>query len=459
MRFFARTAAIAAVFFAARQAFAGGTVGRDGLPMLAGDLSIANSVVHGNAHMLTLGDSILFNIEPAYVRDWHPDRWSGVVLGQNFAHWTANVQNPSISSVTLRTTRDAETTGAGPAGLLPVVPNAQAEYVFNGTAAPSTDSSPQTLASRFYEIGMDSSYLGPAAAWANTNGGTVNITPLLFANPNGAATGTVAMSVRGNSLDTPLAVTPLNPNAATPTVTGPTVTVPAETWESGKSLAVDFRVAAGAAPAAGSNLVIGGVRFSNGGPGFQLACASAGGYWVDDFINDTATPVSTLQQYLNLTDSDVALVALGTNGMGIESKGEFKANLQTLIDRYRSAKPDMKFILMTTYDVVDPAAGANTVTQQQEYNQDMYELAMSNPGVMFLNQYDATPDWTTLNAGGYFADGRHPSDLGIDYFAGVQWNLMTQAAAASVPEPGTAGAAILLAGMAMRGRRRRRIVI
>lgn len=447
-----RAAAVMAVALCARLASADVPVGRDGLPLYAGDLSVANDVVNGNAHLMTIGDSITFDITPRYAFDWHPKAWSGVVIGPNFPAGEYKLPESSVSSFTVRTTRSAP----GPAGLAPVVPSAQVEYVFSGSAAPAIDSDPKTLANRFYELGLDPSSLGPAANWANAGSGNVTLTPLIYANPNGAAAGTTAMSVRVNSLDTPAALLPLNGTAATPTLVGPSVTIPAQTWDTGRYLAVDFRVAAGAAPAAGSNLTIAGVRISSGGPGLQLAATAQGGYRIEDFLNDQATPLSTLQQYVTLTDSNVALVAIGVNGLGVESSADFKTNLQALIDRYRAARPDMKFVLMTTYDIVNPSQTFNTPQQQMDYNQDMLDVARGNAGVMFMNEYGATPDWATLNSSGLLADGTHPNDAGADYFANAQWGLLSQAAAASTPEPGTVGLVMLAAGgMALRRGRRK----
>src|SRR6201999_1002844 len=46
-----------------------------GLPLFAGDSSVANFLVHGNAHVLAVGDSITLDVQGSYAREWTPDHW------------------------------------------------------------------------------------------------------------------------------------------------------------------------------------------------------------------------------------------------------------------------------------------------------------------------------------------------------------------------------------------------
>jgi lysophospholipase L1-like esterase len=326
------------------------------------------------------------------------------------------------------------------------------EIVFNGTAGPATDSTPQSLAGRFYELGLDGG-LGGATAFANQLSGNVTLTPLIYANDKGAAANTVSMTVRMGE-QTILGNLALNPNTVgAPVVVGPSITIPKSPWTPGNYLTADFRVNAGAAPANGSNLTLAGLRISDGGSGLQVTNTPWSGAKVEDYINDTISPLQNLQQLVALTDSDTAFVALSTNDLGVDDGATFKAHMQQLIDRYRSVKPGMKFVLATTYDTNrQDAKEADGTLREVAFNTAMDELATENTGVLFINMYDRAGEWASFKDQ-YLADGIHPNQAGSDYFAGLQWDLLSQAA--SVPEPALAGAAFFACLLLHRRRARR----
>ena len=156
------------------------------LPYVSGDYSIANQIIHGNANVLLIGDSIATDIAPSYFSEWKVDRWSGVVLGPNLGGDQFTLSSSLVSSAVSRNGRSA----AGPAGISTSAPGLENEYVFNGTTASSN-----WLSNRFYEFAIDPTMGGPFAM-TNQSTGQLTFTPLVYGNSNGVADGTVTMTVK-----------------------------------------------------------------------------------------------------------------------------------------------------------------------------------------------------------------------------------------------------------------------
>src|SRR5262249_30355334 len=62
--------------------WASGEVRAD-LPLIAGNFSIARKFLHGDAHVLVLGDSEQSGLIGLYPSTWQVDKWSGIVAGPN----------------------------------------------------------------------------------------------------------------------------------------------------------------------------------------------------------------------------------------------------------------------------------------------------------------------------------------------------------------------------------------
>jgi lysophospholipase L1-like esterase len=285
--------------------------------------------------------------------------------------------------------------------------------------------------------------------WASTNQGSITFTAITYANSNGVADGKAEMVIRADN--TALQHVALNGNtSATNQLIGTSYTVPATAYAQG--LAADFKLLPSAAPAAGSNLLIAGVRVSNGQSGLQLASIAQGGHNATYYADTASGSDADLAQYLTLTDSNVAMIELGVNDYETEDSATFKQNVLTMIGRYRAARPGMKVVLISAYDEArgDMLDSDGVTPLKVAYDQALYQIATEQPGVLFLNQYDAAGSYAFLNAN-YLGDGLHPNAAGGDYFANEQWGLVSNAAAAvAAPEPSgvvmlcTVGAGALL---------------
>jgi hypothetical protein len=422
------------------------------LPLVSGNMEIAHKFLHGDAHVLLLGDSIQNGMIGAYPKFWKVDKWSGQVVGPNLGTsfagntgaFTIELNNPSPAFVGANFTY---TPDGAPPGLAGFAPGAVQYVTFYPAQAPASGN---LLGNRFYEAGLSAGQedIYAPGKWADVSGGTMHVDVLLYANPQGLASGAV-LDVRSNSDTTPDVSIPLSAQSATPGIVKFSGSFQRHTWDAPRSTAGAFRILPGVTPPQGSNLPILGVRYSTGEPGFQFANIAWGGKGIDYYLDPANTTDKNLKDYLDGTDSNMALIWLGQNDSGKYTPAQWKQKVQQLIGRYKTARPDMDFVLVSTYDTHADPTMPNDLAG---YAQALYEIAQSDPDVLFLNLFKAAGDFSFLNAN-YLEDHVHPSLAGIDYFAGKTQELLALADT-QVPEPGalagSAGAALLLC------RRRRR---
>ena len=78
-------------------------------------------------------------------------------------------------------------------------------------------------------------------------------------------------------------------------------------------------------------------------------------------------------------------------------------------------------------------------------------MSQSDPDVLFLNLHEAAGEFSFLDAN-YLADGVHPNEAGLTYFA-VKTQELLELAESRVPEPG--GVVRVVAALWGLGRRRK----
>jgi hypothetical protein len=246
-----------------------------------------------------------------------------------------------------------------------------------------------------------------------------------------------------NSLTTPVLTIPLNAQSSESKIVKLSGSFPAEPWEPNRLLAGEFRIVPGATPPAGSNLPLLGMRIHTGEQGFQLANIAWGGKGIDYFLDPAHTTDKNLADYIAATDSNMALIWLGQNDSSRYQPAVWKQKVEQLVARYKAARPDMDFVLVSSYDTGAPNLAG--------YAQALHEIAQSDPDVLFLNLYEAAGEFSFLDAN-YLADHIHPNVSGLTYFAQKTQELL-ELAESQVPEPGAVvGGILALWGV---GRRRR----
>ncbi len=416
------------------------------LPRFAGNFDIADQIVHRDARMVMLGDSIQNQMGHYYLSTWQPDRVSGQVVSGSFAQSfgsgdvAANVfishSHPWLDRV-YRRSPDAP---AAPDGTTAISPGATLHPIFKaGTAGTVTNQ----LSNRVLDAHLASNQ---AAVYADGNwaqGKPVTFSALAYANPGAQASGLRFNLWTGNGTSpAPLATVPVLGYAATPEYRSFTATATPTDWSNGFS--ATLQVDGGTTLTAGANLPIIATRFSTGDDGFQLDMISQGGKGVEHYLDPANATDAAVAAHLDFTDANVAYLWLGQNDS--HSKGDWKNRVESILDRYSAVEPGMRFVLVSSYDTGNE--------KSLGYAQALHELSLARTDALFLNMYGEFGALAQTN-GVYLADGVHPNNDGRQRIATQTWGLISDAAA--VPEPSGLGLAVFSIAALTLNRRRRSV--
>jgi hypothetical protein len=375
------------------------------LPLVSGNYSIARQFLHGDAHIVIVGDSEQNGLYGYYPSILPIDRWTGVVVGPGYS--TGPTGNTGVyqfgfggSYIATSTEELTDTTDPIAAG---AAPDHTQVITFHAQTAPATST---LLDNRIFELGFTPDQPGTfhGGNFADTSIGTLHADAIVYANPTGIASG-VTLNARINSIVTPVASAPINANSSAPGLIKVPLTFPAQAWTGSNHLTTSFNMTGGTTPPEGSNLVIAGVRYYNGDPGFQLTNFGQGGEGIDFFINGANRH---LDQYFQNTDTNMAYIWVGQNNVSTYDGPTFKSKMLQLISQYKAARPNMKFVLVSTYDTGSPVLA--------DYAQDLYDISQSDPSVLFLNLYKSAGSFSYLDST-YLADHIHENAAGDVYMA------------------------------------------
>jgi len=410
-------------------------------PTIVGNKQIAWDYLHGDTRLLMIGDSIQNGIHH-FRYEQYKDRLQGVVAGPNYPSSPFLGQDGSYSGFIDPSTRPfISPANSGlflanqtpPTGVRGANPGATDHVGFTG-AAGQPEANLLTNTALYYDV---------VAPFARNATGTFLVDLLTVANPTG--TGALTFDVRG--LSTASGPVPgsvvLNTQSATTHLQRTQLTVQGDGDPGG--LRAGIRLTPGQTPAAGSNLVVSGVRVRTGQPGLQIAGIGWGGLATNHFVDPANCSDADLASYLAFTDTNIVQIWIGQNdGVAADL---WEPRIRALIDRYKRLRPGVRFLLESTYDT-----GAGT--RFADYAEVLADIAATDPNVLHLNMYEALGG-ASFASSSYLADGVHPTVAGSEYIQGVEHALLVQAASA-VPEPGAAAlGAILIAAVGTMRRRRR----
>jgi hypothetical protein len=402
-----------------------GTVRAD-LPLVAGNFSIAQKFFHGDAHLVMLGDSEQNGIVGLYPSTWTIDKWAGMVTGDNLGAtfngdtgaFNFGFTQPFIAS---QTGELADTTNPLVAGQVP-----GATHVINFASQPASTGG-NLLSNRVLETDLEPNQqnIFHGGSWDDLSTGTMHADAILYANPTGIPSG-LQYVIRGTSTDTPVASAMVNTQSSTKGLIQIPLSFPSQSSFRSSGISGSFRMADGVTPAEGSNFVLSGVHYYNGQPGFQLANLAWGGKDIEYFIKGAD---QHLDQFFQMTDTNMAYIWIGQNNPQGYTGAQFKARMQLLISKYKAIRPDMQFVLVSTYDT----GGA----VQSDFAQAEYDISQSDPSVLFLNLYKSAGSFSFLDAN-YLSDHIHPNIPGDTYFANQVQSLLAMADAQAPKLPGDA---------------------
>lgn len=415
-------------------------------PRVAGDPSVAQRLVDGDAELLILGDSINHIYLPPAYKKFAGFDVGGQLLNNNqselfalgmdaFVYNSDPVNNPRVESTPIYNAGDVTVDG-----ITGVLPGGGWGTVLNSGVVP-------TASNPFQSVLVEARFTAPVNAsnvYAETQSGgafwlddapdgSFDLTLFSVAGPNGLPAGTATVEVyQGSTL---LASAPLPDQVRAPQDAGWdtfTINVPGGieagpgTFGDSTPISMRVRLNDGVTVNQGLNFTLAGMYASNGlDDTFGYSSLALSGKRVDWFLDDTVLSDDTLGVHIQSTGTDLTQIWLGENSWGNYDAPTWKALMQDLIDKVRGVDPDMDIALVSQYDTRNN--GQPLKERLAEYNQALLELALENDEVVYLNLFEEAGDAATLDAL-YLADSVHPNAAGVEYFGGVLQELYAAAA-------------------------------
>ena len=163
---------------------------RADLPLVAGNFQIAQEFLHGDAHVMILGDSEQNALLDLYPSTWKVDKWSGIVAsdemvdsnGDRLGTYPFGFDEPYIATVADDAADTTDPVAQGGA------PDEMRAITFSAQAAPAGD---DAKSNRIFEMNLEPNQenLFPGGAWDSATNGTLHADAIVYANPNGLASG------------------------------------------------------------------------------------------------------------------------------------------------------------------------------------------------------------------------------------------------------------------------------
>ena len=184
--------------------------------------------------------------------------------------------------------------------------------------------------------------------------------------------------------------------------------------------------------------------FSSYLDGLSMAYMGGGGWGTRNhrYDDDTAPTIpgsgnrrcwyldETAEKVMELMETDIVAIQTGANDPAITDHTD---HLVPLIERFRAIRPTLKFLIISQYYISD----SDRWTLQADFQRNL----AGSPGfedVAFLDLYNLVRDNVTgyqQFSDTYLADGLHPSDVGSEFMAGLQWQEILESANDVAIEP------------------------
>ncbi len=418
------------------------SAGAHAAPRVAGDPAVAQQFVAGDAELLILGDSINHIYMPPAYKKLAGFDVGGQLLNANQSElFTLGMDaffygpgaNPLVQSATLFQAGAATTdgiTGVLPAGgwgvtfgsgVVPVSTSA-----FDNVIVEARLTSPINAGNVYADTQTGGSF------WLDdAPDGSFDITLLTVAGPNGIPDGIAHVDVFQNATLLGSAALP-SQVAAQGQLQNFTLTVPGGivtntgTFEATQPVSVRIRLNDGVTINQGLNFTLAGMYADNGlDDTFGYASLALSGKRVDWFLDPNVLSTDSLAKHFAAQNTNLTQIWLGENSWGTYDGATWKALMQDLIDKVRAADPDMAIALVSQYDTRNN--GIALKERLADYNQALFELALGNEQVVYLNLFEEAGDATTINDN-YLLDAVHPNSAGVQHFGQVLRSLYAAAA-------------------------------
>ncbi len=395
-------------------------------PLFGGNLSIAHRLVHGNSHVMVIGDSIHNNMLDSYMTLWQPVGWSGRFVSPSFCDtfghedsgsrvWPWDTPGFKESFLHVSPYDNATATLGLPIYMEAISPAAYDYIEFNNTPTRPLHGD---VFNRFYEAIVGNGDDQPLQ-FPESGDRKVDVDIALFAHPGGQTDHLFVDIRNGKQI---LQTIDISTYADTPQYRfyQTSLVLP----EGVNHLAARFRADSVVTLTDGTSFTFIGMNVTTGVQGMEIQSISAGGRGVDHFSAMDSVSDEHLADYLAFSEVDTVYIWIGQNDL----TDNWKQRVADLLDRYRAAKPGIDFVVVSSYQTGDGS--------KLDFMADaLWELTQESDDTLFINLFDAVGGMDA-DLAAYLKDGVHPNDDGDNFFAQTVWNLIEASAAATVPEPG-----------------------
>lgn len=397
-------------------------------PRRAGNPDVCRDIAHRRAKFGSIGDSLTAsqsNSFAALPTVWKPDRWAGFGAAAATGSWGTIITESKQDIASVMTTAQRDWTNTElPAGF-------DSWSMWYSTVVTCTGSivpSPGTpYANEIY-------YMTPAtgAAWSD-NGAWLNsaqtITATILAHANGLQS--FKLHGRDGAGVTEYEVASgLTSKASTTAWINQTVTLASRNYNTAGLIAA-VQATSGNTPANTDSLLLGAFTVNNGSQGLQLSNFSIGGWWTTNYLNTNVgarTPYSDIlitdanwKGILQGVGVNIMSIWLGQNGMGVQTKAQYKSDIQSILTRGRLAHENMRGLLTATHDT--DSAGLLTQVPYQQHSDALYEISQSDAGCYFIDFYAFAGTNASMISAGYLTNGDpiHFTASGGIYAETIRW--------------------------------------
>lgn len=157
-------------------------------------------------------------------------------------------------------------------------------------------------------------------------------------------------------------------------------------------------------------LVVWGLEGQTAGP--RVSRLARDGIGTELLVHDPSDLSGGMPLHIDAVRADLAILLLGANDRGLMSS-VFDERVRTAIDRIRGAGGDALLITPPAFDYEDPLIGTPTIEERAE---DLRRIAAST-GTPLIDLAVEWPSYAAAASRGWFADGVHPSDVGLEVIA------------------------------------------
>ncbi len=382
-------------------------------------------------HLVSLTDSRLTSKQSEFLTYCPEIKWGGVELQYVSGLASAPAGSHDAGVGVAASTGDVATSIAGVPGTVgEYAPYAAYLTTFGGVAEPNVGNA---LATRMWSSSGQITQATAPLLWAALDGRpeTAKFRSIYKRLPDGTSTDwRLCFHGSGVTFGAPGSYQSADVTDSTGSgyATVEAVIPDSHTWSAYPSPRWEYTAVPLSATVAGEKLLIVSPGWVEMQSGAVLHMHGIGGKSVDGFLDPAVCSPDLFTDYYPLLGKNrLFWLDLGTNNPQSNTRAQHVAKMGELISRIRADDPKTPIMLTTAYATSTSGVDPYWVLAARD-------LAVSTPGTLLLDTYDAMPDYSTGNALGFYSDTVHYGPLGVRYYSECVGDL-TQAAASTSDAP------------------------